>query len=148
MYHCSLEPAVRTVPERVADHGVAGAHDTGGQHEKIADVADLFVELVDGFAECQQWAHRVLPGCRSSARADGFNRHRSATTRRTREATAHLQKRLQRSVLPRNRFCRLDRAGQAQRLIQPSKHKSRRTISARHGAVNWKMGKLRRGVNS
>src|ERR1700691_3760350 len=38
--------------------------------------------------------------------------------------------------------CHLDRAHPAQRLIQPSRHKSQRTISARHGGVNWKMGKL------
>jgi hypothetical protein len=43
------------------------------------------------------------------------------------------------------RFCRLGRTHQAQRLIQPSKHKSKRTISARRGGVNWKMDKLTRG---
>ena len=26
--------------------------------------------------------------------------------------------------------------------MQPGRHKSRRTISARHGGVNWKIGKL------
>src|SRR5712672_4699347 len=46
---------------------------------------------------------------------------------------------------PQLRFCRLDRAHQAQRLIQSSKHKSKRTISARRGGVNWKMDKLTRG---
>jgi hypothetical protein len=47
-------------------------------------------------------------------------------------------------VLPQLRLCRLDRARRAQRLIQPRRHKSKRTISARRGGVNWKMGKLRR----
>jgi hypothetical protein len=45
-------------------------------------------------------------------------------------------------VLPQLRSCHLDRADPAQRLIQPNRHKSQRTISARHGGVNWKMGKL------
>src|SRR6202048_4266774 len=48
-------------------------------------------------------------------------------------------------VLPQLRFCRLGRTHQAQRLIQPSKHKSNRTILARRGGVNWKMDKLTRG---
>ena len=48
-------------------------------------------------------------------------------------------------VLPQLRFCRLGCTHQAQRLIQPSKHKSSRTISARRGGVNWKMDKLTRG---
>ena len=62
-----FEPAVRAVAEGVADHGVAGADQAGGQHQEIADVADLFVDLVDSRAECQQWAHRVLPGARHQA---------------------------------------------------------------------------------
>jgi hypothetical protein len=45
---------------------------------------------------------------------------------------------------PQLRLCRLDRARQAQWLIQPSKHKGNRTISARRGGVNWKMDKLTR----
>jgi hypothetical protein len=48
-------------------------------------------------------------------------------------------------VLPLLRLCRLDCSPQAQRLVQPSQHQSRRTISARRGGVNWKMGTLRRG---
>ena len=32
----------------------------------------------------------------------------------------------------------------AQRLMQPGRHRSRRTISARRGGVNWKIGKLTR----
>jgi hypothetical protein len=47
-------------------------------------------------------------------------------------------------VLPQLRFCRLDRTREAQRLIQPSKHQSNRTISARRDGVNWKMDKLTR----
>jgi hypothetical protein len=47
---------------------------------------------------------------------------------------------------PTWRFCRLHCGPRAQRLIQPSKHKSRRTISARRGGVNWKMDKLTRNV--
>jgi hypothetical protein len=47
-------------------------------------------------------------------------------------------------VLPQLRLCRLGRAGQAQRLVQPSQHESKRTISARHGGVNWKIDKLAR----
>jgi hypothetical protein len=42
-------------------------------------------------------------------------------------------------VLPQLRLCRFDRARQAQRLIQPSRHQSKRTISARHRGVNWKI---------
>jgi hypothetical protein len=47
-------------------------------------------------------------------------------------------------VLPQLCFCRLDRTRKAQRLIQPSKHQSNRTISARRDGVNWKMDKLTR----
>jgi hypothetical protein len=47
-------------------------------------------------------------------------------------------------VLPNWRLCRLHCSRQAQRLIQPSSIKSRRTISARRGGVNWKMDKLTR----
>jgi hypothetical protein len=39
-------------------------------------------------------------------------------------------------------LCRLDRADPAPWLIQPCGLKSKRTISARRGGVNWKMGKL------
>jgi hypothetical protein len=56
---------------------------------------------------------------------------------------AHLQERLQR-YFPQLRLCRLDRTRQARRLIQPCKHESNRTISARRDGVNWKMGKLKR----
>jgi hypothetical protein len=45
-------------------------------------------------------------------------------------------------IPPRFRFCRLHRSRQAQWLIQPSSIKSRRTISARRGGVNWKIDKL------
>jgi hypothetical protein len=47
-------------------------------------------------------------------------------------------------ALPQLRFCRLGRTHQAQRLIQPSKHESNRTISARRDGVNWKMDRLTR----
>jgi hypothetical protein len=57
---------------------------------------------------------------------------------------AHLQERPQRSSSPYWRFCRLGRAFVARRLIQPGKHKSERTISARRGGVNWKIDKLTR----
>src|SRR5437763_1831192 len=53
-----LKPSVRAVTERIAEHRVAGAQDTGCQHEKVTDVADLFVELVDGLANGQKWTHR------------------------------------------------------------------------------------------
>jgi hypothetical protein len=39
-------------------------------------------------------------------------------------------------------LCRLDRADPAPWLIQPGGLKSKRTISARRGGVNWKMGEL------
>jgi hypothetical protein len=47
-------------------------------------------------------------------------------------------------VLPQLRLGRLDRADPAQRLIQPCRHQSKRTISACQRGVNWKMGKLAR----
>jgi hypothetical protein len=50
-------------------------------------------------------------------------------------------------VLPQNAFAVLTAPVKAQRLILPStqKAKIKGTIPARHGAVNWKMGKLTRG---
>ena len=42
-----FEPAIGAVAERIADHGVAGADDAGGQHQQIADVAYLFIEQID-----------------------------------------------------------------------------------------------------
>jgi hypothetical protein len=42
------------------------------------------------------------------------------------------------------RLCCLDRTDRAQWLIQPSKHESKRTISARQDGVNWKMDKMTR----
>src|SRR6476620_801581 len=59
-----LEPAIGAVTERVADHRVSRADDTGGQHQKITDVTYLFVDQVDDRANRQQWAHGVLPGGR------------------------------------------------------------------------------------
>jgi hypothetical protein len=48
------------------------------------------------------------------------------------------------TILPPLRLCRLDRTARAQRLIQPNWLESRRTISARHGGVNWKIDKSTR----
>src|SRR5260370_14673395 len=62
-----LKPPVRAITERIADHRVAGAQHTGGQHEKITNVAYLFVDLVDRRANRQQWTHRVLPRGRHQA---------------------------------------------------------------------------------
>jgi hypothetical protein len=45
---------------------------------------------------------------------------------------------------PPLRLRRLDRARQAQRLIQPCRRKSNRTITAAGGGVNRKMDKLTR----
>src|SRR3978361_1808882 len=42
------------------------------------------------------------------------------------------------------RLCCLDRADRTQRLIQPGKHESTLTISARQDGVNWKMDKMTR----
>jgi hypothetical protein len=42
-------------------------------------------------------------------------------------------------------FCRLDRASSGAAAYLAGHAKSKGTISARHGAVNWKMGKLTRG---
>ena len=147
MYHCSSSQAVGAVAERVADHGVGGADDAGGENQPVADVAEFLIEQVDRRAQCQQRAHHGLRG--RALRAPNVYEHRYATVRKTRgaapcEVTAHLQARWQRSS-PMSASTVLGCLGGAAALVRPSRREAGRTISARATRVNRKTGKLTRG---
>ena len=113
-----FKPAVRAVTERVADHGIAGADQAGGQHQEIADVADLFVEQVDGGADRQQWAHRVSPRRSASGQAERVDGIASPSRRAAWQAVAHPAGAIA-TIVPPYCLCRLDCTDRAQRLIRP-----------------------------
>src|ERR1700730_9881742 len=85
------------------------------------------------------------PGRSPSKHAERFNRHRFATARGTREAMAHQHERLQRQSSPNCAFAVLAAPIRRSGLSSRASIKSKRTISARRGGVNWKMDKLTRG---